>query len=266
MSIWVHSHNCRDRELIERIGVIGVCVHCGCDCELLKSEFDKSGIAGVNLTGTTYELTACPVCGWWKASGSKGRKTFREYIIDHYMDFGILLPFDVSDKSAPINEAFAFLSARYESRHQFHPRLFEETVASVFRGLGYQPQVTAYQKDGGIDIVLVGKDEKQIGVQVKRHKKKITVSQIRELVGVIVLKGYAKGIIVTTSSYTGPAVEEAATSTAIGVPIELLDAKGFLDALNIARRKRFTSKEDFEREIGRPSLRTRLSTDRLNRF
>jgi restriction system protein len=54
--------------------------------------------------------------------------------------------------------------------------MFEETVASVFRSLGYDATVTAYSGDGGIDVIL-HKGEERIGVQVKRYRNSISVEQ-----------------------------------------------------------------------------------------
>ena len=71
-----------------------------------------------------------------------------------------------------------YLTAKYEERFIINPRLFEETVASVFKSIGYFTRVTAYQNDGGIDIILDGNDNKVIGVQVKRYSSKSSLSFI----------------------------------------------------------------------------------------
>ena len=90
---------------------------------------------------------------------------------------------NLSDLTLPIQEVRDFLTANFESRFTVHPRLFEETVASVFRDLGYEVIVTGYSTDDGIDVILERGGE-TIGVQVKRWKNSIKVGQIRELVGI----------------------------------------------------------------------------------
>jgi restriction endonuclease Mrr len=42
---------------------------------------------------------------------------------------------------------------------QMNPKLFEDTVASVFQEHGYQARVTGQSGDGGIDVVLDGADK-----------------------------------------------------------------------------------------------------------
>jgi len=44
-----------------------------------------------------------------------------------------------------------------------NPRVFEETVASVFRDLGYHTRITGYSHDDGIDVVMDGPDDASPG-------------------------------------------------------------------------------------------------------
>lgn len=116
-----------------------------------------------------------------------------------------------------------------------HPRLFEETVAAVFRNVGYYAQTTAYQKDGGIDVVLEGKNNKVVGVQVKRYKNSIKVSQIREFAGALIENDMTEGIFVTTSRFQSGAFKSATNFEKRGIGIELIDSNKFYDALQIKK-------------------------------
>ena len=146
--------------------------------------------------------------------------------------------------STPISEIRSYLAARYESRFTLHPRLLEETVASVFGNLGYISVATAYSGDDGIDVILRKADE-TIGVQVKRYKDNIEVEQIRSLAGALVLNGFTLGMFVTTSAFQRGAPATAAKLETRGYRIELFDAQRFYDALQIAQREMFRSFRDF---------------------
>ena len=134
-----------------------------------------------------------------------------------------------------------YFLAKNDSIYQTHPRLFEDVISSVFKGFGWKTRVTAYSGDDGIDVILDGKCECTVGVQVKRYKKerKIEAEQIRSLAGALILGGHTEGIFVTTSSFRRGAIKTAEEFTAIGHPITLMDAKKFLEALGIAQYKSF---------------------------
>jgi restriction system protein len=128
-----------------------------------------------------------------------------------------------------------------------HPQLFEETVASVFRDLGYQAVATAYSGDDGIDVVLQGPEGDTIGVQVKRYKesRRIGVDQIRELAGSLVLQGWTTGIFVTTSDFQSGAHSTVDRLERFrGMRIELVNATRFYDQLQLAQRNRYQSVND----------------------
>jgi len=141
------------------------------------------------------------------------------------------------------------LTARYKRRNDLHPRLFEETVGSVFRGLGFEARVTAYTNDGGIDVVLDENSETTIGIQVKRSKRRISVEQIRSFTGALVLGGYTKGVFVTTSEFQSGAKRVAGLAQLRGTAIELMDAKRFYDALRITQRPVYRNRQQLVRQI-----------------
>jgi len=145
----------------------------------------------------------CKRCGWWYIS-----------IYHEWDDIGAV----TADEMYGVGSCILTLdtpklnSAIYKTRHQLakdfentkkivNPYRFEDVVTSVFSDLGYYSHTTGYTNDGGIDIILLGPEDKFIGVQVKRYKNKISVSQIRELLGALFLKNLSDGIFVTTSDF-----------------------------------------------------------------
>lgn len=176
----------------------------------------------------------CPCCGWWKAQREQWTVEPHQHTGVVYGAVASLRELDLSDKSTPINDIRAYLVAKYESRKTIDPRLFEETVASVFSSLGYTTMVTGYSRDGGIDIIME-KSNETIGVQVKRYKQRIKVEQLRSLAGALVLSGLTKGVFVTTSDFQSGAAKTIATYAEKGYSIDLYNAAEFYDALKLAQ-------------------------------
>lgn len=186
---------------------------------------------------------ACPKCGWWTYVARYFPNGPESTVVQVRGAAASLKEFDLADVSLPLSEVRSYLLASYESRFSMHPRLFEETVGSVFRDLGYKIEVTGYGNDGGIDVILRSSNE-IIGVQVKRYRNKIKVEQIRSLAGALILRDLTKGIFVTTSSFTAGASGASQLYGPRGVSIRLYDSKRFLEALNLTQRKPYKNFSD----------------------
>lgn len=102
---------------------------------------------------------------------------------------------------------------------------FEELLAEAFRRKDYF--VTENKKagaDGGVDIVL-HRDERKTLVQCKNWKKyKVDVKVVREMVGIMTAEGADEVIVVTSGSFTQPAIDFART-----LPVQLIDGGQLLD-------------------------------------
>lgn len=134
-------------------------------------------------------VRVCPTCGWWIAFEETMHREDTGIVVNSYGGVGGLVAFDVADVTAPIREVRSYLVAKYETRFDVGPQLFEETVASVFADIGYRTRVTAYSGDDGIDVVLDGPNDQRVGVQVKRYRNRISVEQLRALTGALVVNG-----------------------------------------------------------------------------
>ena len=95
---------------------------------------------------------------------------------------------------------------------------FEDFLKEYLLKMGLdEVEVTQRSRDGGIDLTAIRKgvgdfseiDITHYYIQAKRHalKNKITVKSVRELKGTIPF-GY-KGMLITTSDFTGDAVKES---------------------------------------------------------
>ncbi len=182
----------------------------------------------------------CLTCGWWRLIKDICISAQEWQMWDIFFGcVGTLKNLSVNDLSTPMDEISNYLVAKYEDRFSVNPRKFEEVVASVFKSLGNHVNVTGYSNDGGIDVVLGNTDENLIGIQVKRYKEKIKVEQIRPFAGALILSGLNKGIFVTTSNYQPAAITAAQKFTSLTLPIELIDANRFYDALKLSQKQSF---------------------------
>jgi len=206
-------------------------------------------------------LRACRTCGWWAYWLQTGSPLLdldsgRRLGWSLYGAIAQLKPLDVTDIETPLEEIKRYLVARYESRFECHPRLFEETVAAVFGSIGYRAEATAYSKDGGIDVILRNADGTTTGVQVKRSRNPIEVEQIRALTGALIQGGHTNGMFVTTSRFSAGACGAQKVLAARGYPIELFDSKRFFEVLCISPRPPYADYEDWLEHHGEPELLT----------
>ncbi|CAL2076597.1 restriction endonuclease [Tenacibaculum sp. 190524A02b] len=182
-------------------------------------------------------LEYCDTCGWWRVLKQLLVSAEVHQMWTMFFGFsGTLRNLDVSDINTPIEEATKYLIAKYDSRFDINPKLFEDVVGNVFKGIGYNVHVTGYSNDGGIDVVLGNSSEKMIGVQVKRYKNKIKVEQIRAFAGALLLNGYKNGIFVTTSDYQPGAIKASEIFKTKTLPIKLINSDKFYDALKISQK------------------------------
>jgi predicted Mrr-cat superfamily restriction endonuclease len=86
-------------------------------------------------------------------------------------------------------------------------RKFEELVAELFNGFGYEVELTKQTRDGGKDIIAVKRidtiDVKYL-VECKRPDpgNPVAVGAVRELLGVKTDEGASKAILVTTTYFS----------------------------------------------------------------
>jgi hypothetical protein len=85
-------------------------------------------------------------------------------------------------------------------------RGFEELVAELFGGFGYDVELTKQTRDGGRDIIAVKREEVQVKylIECKRPDPggKVGVRPVRELLGVWQDEGATKAILATTAYFS----------------------------------------------------------------
>ena len=119
---------------------------------------------------------------------------------------------------------------------------FEDLILQLFQAIPEFDEVrkTRSRGDGGIDVVAVNKKEftgGRVAIQAKCYAPghKVPVAEVREMIGSISQREFHKGIIITTSSYTSAARDEAAR-----LGIELYEGERLLWLLRHHLRREYT--------------------------
>ena len=94
--------------------------------------------------------------------------------------------------------------------YNFSPRQFEHFVAELYRGIGYNVEITPCTRDEGVDLLIKKNIDGMLHTYVVQCKhtsktnKKLGVSYFRDLLGTVVDKGVTAGIIVTNCLLSSP--------------------------------------------------------------
>lgn len=238
--MWCHENSIQNFKIAKQCSHMKSCPHCKYLLHTLKWGTAEKPVmpppgkkweyGPASMFEFEQEVGICLICGWWRM--------WRVHKGNHYRGYASIGSLQRLD-SLPIDtleEAHCHLLKNWDNRFSIHPKKVEEAVASIFRNMGYKVAVTSYQKDGGIDVFLY-KDGSITGIQVKRKSGKVGGSEIRELVGALVLRNCTEGVFVTTSEFTSVSLSEANVSATMGIPIELYNASRLFDALRISRWK-----------------------------
>lgn len=199
--------------------------------------------------GWANELAWCDACGWWNL-----RASFLEPVGDAYEPHfyrvvyaqGSFREFALVDVDTPLNEVREFLAGKRDPASSISPRDVEKLVASVFRHQGLAVTLAARSGDEGIDIYLQTDCESpQVAVQVKRHRRRVDVSQVRAFLGALPPKGIRDAIFVSTSGFTAGARAFVEQIHEAGIArIDLRDSRWLLGAIGVDEREPYQGIED----------------------
>lgn len=132
-------------------------------------------------------------------------------------------------------ELIKYLKSHPRELYNLKPRQFEELIAEILAGYGWEVQLTAPTKDGGYDIYAISPTQ-ATGVQTswiiecKKYapERKIGVDIIRGLFGVKLDLNVANAMLATTSHFTGGAMNYKASR----YDLQLRDYEGILEWIN----------------------------------
>ena len=132
-------------------------------------------------------------------------------------DFSARFELEPRGQEEPIIEIASFFDRALVKRlHEFPDdlrvidrRRFEQLVAELFSGFGYEVELTQRTRDGGKDIIAIKRREVDVKflIECKRPDpgNPIGVGIVRELYGVKVDDGATKSILATTTYFTSGA-------------------------------------------------------------
>jgi len=139
-----------------------------------------------------------------------------------------------------INEKLISLLANNPRKlYELSPQAFEELIAYLFDGFGYDVELTASTRDGGKDIIAICNrpSKRKYLIECKKYSKsnKVGIDVVQRLHGVINGDGASNGIIATTSTFTKPALDYMSKEH-IEYRLNGHDFKGIQDWLNLYER------------------------------
>jgi HJR/Mrr/RecB family endonuclease len=129
-------------------------------------------------------------------------------------EFSARFEVEKNDHGQSIIEVASFVDRALVERFQQYPddlrvidrRRFEELIAELFLGFGYEVELTQRTRDGGKDIIAIKRRTVNVKflIECKRPdpENPIGIAPVRELYGVKVDEGASKAILATTSYFT----------------------------------------------------------------
>lgn len=105
-------------------------------------------------------------------------------------------------------EITRYVATHTEKVFDLKPRVFEFVLAEVLRSCGYEVELTAQTRDGGVDLIAIRKDvlgtTTRYVVECKRwvRERKVTVELVRALYGAKEAHRADQAIFVTSSRFT----------------------------------------------------------------
>jgi HJR/Mrr/RecB family endonuclease len=158
----------------------------------------------------------------------------KECLIQHEARSPIILPTE-----ATLSELICRLGPDPRAWHALGPRKFEELLAEIWAGLGWETILTPPSGDGGFDIRAVRNTDGISAcylIEAKAYdpSRPVGIEVVRHLYGVVERERATHGILATTSRFTKGAVEE---SRALRYRISLADFQQVLKWSKMYLRK-----------------------------
>lgn len=146
----------------------------------------------------------------------------------------------IIDISTAVDRKLIDYFRQYPQRlYDLTPRQFEELIAELFDGFGFDVELTAATRDMGRDVIAVqnGPARLKYLIECKRYAKenKVGLAVVQRLHGVTIAEGANKGILATTSGFTDPAFNALRQTPWL---LEGRDFDGLVEWLNLYQKFR----------------------------
>lgn len=132
-----------------------------------------------------------------------------------FIPTSVFADFSTDEDSSIITACTGYVSQQLTAQIAKHPtllstldrRAFEKLIAELFDGFGFSVELTQQTRDGGKDIIAIGKihsiDIRYL-IECKRPEpgRKISIATVRDLLGVKTDDPASKALLVTTTDFT----------------------------------------------------------------
>ncbi|MDH5232819.1 MAG: restriction endonuclease [Gammaproteobacteria bacterium] len=217
------------------------CPYCNESCRTDNNNMELSGAVGWQ----SDKIAWCVRCGWWSFQADQEDLNGEGYFMSSR---ALLKQFLPSSKHVPVEPLQSYIHDNPSKIQLINPAKFEELVASIYSELlGYRVESCSYGRpDLGIDVVVVNTHSgEKIAVQVKRYKNPIELGLIHQFYGALIDGQHRNGVFVTSGRYRSGAIKTANRLSKMGVQIDLVDGKRFLEFLNVLNyRKKLPTPSD----------------------
>lgn len=178
-----------------------------------------------------YREATCSLCGWAKRRWISYHTEMPGINSGRWATFRQIRSFEISDPQIALHELASHLKRQYTDIHSITPRRFEELIAEIFRGLGWDASLTKQTRDMGVDIYIFNNSSgDQAIVECKRYKGNVGIEAVDRLLGVQLAMGQDRAYLVTSSKFSQPAQERVKSPHLAkkGFELNLIDAEQLL--------------------------------------
>ena len=196
------------------------------DSQWIAVQIDTSGTVTGGVVSGSARAASRRFLGEWNESDHIDLL----YLEDDLDSFDENLPIVVDPKSY-WDGVLAEMAAQPEQLEGMGDRKFEEFVAEMLNRDGFEVRLTPQTRDGGYDVLAMRRlpaFELLFLVECKRYRRsrKVGVEIVRSLYGVVCEKRANAGLIVTTSTFSKPAL---AKTHELGTQLALKDYHGLVE-------------------------------------
>ena len=201
----------------------------------VKPNFESLNLISENLTNSDFiDFTRVAISTEIIENIGKEFRVSAEELsmLEYHMNAPEEAKYDEKDTILIYNNTKEIITKIYndnEILYTIDPYKFEEVIGELLYKKGFEVNISQKTRDGGFDILAL---TKQGGipfktlVECKRHKKTVGVEIVRSFCDVIETEKANKGILVTTSYFSKPAI---ARKNKKGELLDLVNRDGLID-------------------------------------
>jgi len=209
-----------------------------CNSNVIRADYFDEEPDDWLYSGEYVFVVECQNCGFWQSYWGGAQEVPGDEEWEGHMSKLSEFPEEMPDGC--LQEFAQYLKAHPNHWNEIKPSSLERLVADIFRA-NYQNSEVIHigqPNDGGADVLLVDSGNRKWLIQVKRRESPNAtegVSTLRNLLGVLLLKGTKYGMVVSTADHFSYwAFKAKRQALTLGYTVELIDQgrlKRFIEPL-----------------------------------